>query len=583
MNYDRFEVATVADLEREGMKVVTVAGQPIVVFASNGGFYAVEDRCPHMGFPLSKGTVKDGILTCHWHQARFDLCSGCSFDRFADDTPVFETSVDNGIVYVCSQPRRAPDAAYFSQGLVRGMEQNSGFTIARSLVMLRRLGIDWSTIIGQVAQFASSNGESFGTGSTILTIVANLQPRLTEQTMLFAMFRAVREIAGQTMNAAPRRPVGPLTAGDHSMALLKRWYRHWVQSRHGDAAERVLLTALHRQALETGADKVIVDLTAGAATDRIYDSGGHLLDNVNKMMELLDHVGWEQAEATYPLLTDAMASGRGAEEASHWHHPIDIVTPLRDVEARLPELLAAGAGKSWQQDDSLLPTLLGDDPLAILAALEDALIAGATPLQLAQGVCYAAALRLARFGLSNEVGDWFGPQHAFITANAMHRLLQRCTTPDVARGVFHSAITVYMDRFLNIPPAALPGEAGGLDHLSTDANELLSAMLDALDRKDRTELLAELVSRYVELGHPFDALVDRLTYATVREDVNFHYFQVLEAAVSQVADQPHAPQSAHILVGIARNLSAICPTARASLQLITVAGRLSKGERVHEG
>ncbi|MDP6450610.1 MAG: Rieske (2Fe-2S) protein, partial [Lentisphaeria bacterium] len=231
----------------------------------------------------------------------------------------------------------------------------------------------------------------------------------------------------------------------------------------------------------------------------------------------------------------------------------------------------------------LLPTLLGDEPLAIIAALEDALIAGATPLQLARVVCYAAGLRLARFGLSNEVGDWFGPQHAFITANAMHGILQRCTTPDIARGVFHSAVTVYMDRFLNVPPAALPGEAGGLDHLSTDANELLAAMLDALDRKDQTELLAELVSRYVELGHPFDALVDRLMYATVREDVNFHYFQVLEAAVSQVADQPHTPQSAHILVGIARNLSAICPTARASLQLITVAARLSKGERVHEG
>ena len=126
MNNDRFEVATVAELEQEGMKVLTADGQPIVVFASNGGFHAVEDRCPHMGFPLSKGTVKDGILTCHWHQARFDLCSGCSFDRFADDTPVFDTIVDKGIVYVYSQPRRAPDAAYFSQGLVRGMEQNSG-------------------------------------------------------------------------------------------------------------------------------------------------------------------------------------------------------------------------------------------------------------------------------------------------------------------------------------------------------------------------------------------------------------------------------------------------------------------------
>jgi nitrite reductase/ring-hydroxylating ferredoxin subunit len=34
-----------------------------------------------MGFPLSKGTVKDSILTCHWHHARFDLNNGGTFDQ----------------------------------------------------------------------------------------------------------------------------------------------------------------------------------------------------------------------------------------------------------------------------------------------------------------------------------------------------------------------------------------------------------------------------------------------------------------------------------------------------------------------
>ena len=50
---------------------------------------AVDNRCPHMGFPLHRGTLRDGILTCHWHHARFDLESGGTFDQFADERGIF--------------------------------------------------------------------------------------------------------------------------------------------------------------------------------------------------------------------------------------------------------------------------------------------------------------------------------------------------------------------------------------------------------------------------------------------------------------------------------------------------------------
>ena len=46
--------------------------------------FALDNRCPHMGFPLDRGSVEEGILTCHWHHARFELASGCTFDLWAD-------------------------------------------------------------------------------------------------------------------------------------------------------------------------------------------------------------------------------------------------------------------------------------------------------------------------------------------------------------------------------------------------------------------------------------------------------------------------------------------------------------------
>src|SRR5258706_7090434 len=46
--------------------------------------------------PRSIGSVEDGILTCHWHHAGFELASGCTFDLWADDVPTCPVEVRAG-------------------------------------------------------------------------------------------------------------------------------------------------------------------------------------------------------------------------------------------------------------------------------------------------------------------------------------------------------------------------------------------------------------------------------------------------------------------------------------------------------
>ena len=58
-NYVR--IASVADVEKAGAKTVIAAGHTIALFAYDGDFFAIDNRCPHMGFPLDRGTVQDGI------------------------------------------------------------------------------------------------------------------------------------------------------------------------------------------------------------------------------------------------------------------------------------------------------------------------------------------------------------------------------------------------------------------------------------------------------------------------------------------------------------------------------------------
>ena len=86
----------IKDIEATGTCLsLSVKKHPIVLFSYNSKFYALDNRCPHMGFPLSQGTVKDGILTCHWHHARFDLHNGGTFDQWAGDVESYPVQIRN--------------------------------------------------------------------------------------------------------------------------------------------------------------------------------------------------------------------------------------------------------------------------------------------------------------------------------------------------------------------------------------------------------------------------------------------------------------------------------------------------------
>src|SRR5580700_8762778 len=62
-----------SELTSGSCSVVHLEGHTLALVRDGERVFAVDNRCPHMGFPLNRGSVSDGILTCHWHHARFDL------------------------------------------------------------------------------------------------------------------------------------------------------------------------------------------------------------------------------------------------------------------------------------------------------------------------------------------------------------------------------------------------------------------------------------------------------------------------------------------------------------------------------
>jgi hypothetical protein len=240
----------------------------------------------------------------------------------------------------------------------------------------------------------------------------------------------------------------------------------------------------------------------------------------------------------------------------------------------------------------LIPVLLGDDVLKIIDGLKCALQAGAAPVTLAKLATYAAVRRMAHFAMSNVIQDWFWVQHTHTYLNAVHQALKRSPPkPDLVIAIFHGAVSVYIDRFLNVPATPLPGERQSLDDLPTGADELRALLLKTLNQQAEVHAAARTVARYIRLGHPINGLIETLALATVREcpqdfrpneGVDFHYWQALEAGVRQAKEWEGRPEVEHIFVGVVRHLAAACPTSRAGLQIADVAHRLNEGASIHD-
>ena len=580
-------IATVAEVTEVGLHTVQLNGHVLVLVHHEGEIHALDNRCPHMGFPLDRGSVQDGILTCHWHHARFDLCTGGSFDLWADDTPNFPVEVRNDDVYVDVTPRHDP-VEHQRKRLAVGLERSLSLVVAKAAITLVDEADDTLTPFAAGLDFGTRyRMEGWGQGLTMLTCFQNLLPSLGREDRARALAHGLAAVATDSAGSSPRFPVTPLPDGSPDLTTLKKWFRRFILVRDAEGAERCIVTALQAGA----GPQQMADILFSAATDFRYIDIGHPLDFTNKAFEALDIVGWEQAEAVLTSLVPGYASARRMEESNAWRNPIDLIDLLRDGRAQVLDALSTGQPQRgrWAGRAGLVPVLLSDDPHGIVDALLAALRAGASEVELAAAVTYAAALRIARFHTSNEFGDWDTAQHTFTFANAVHQGLRRLEgyeSPDdyllLLRGVFDAAMSIYLDRFLNIPAARLPAATG-----TNGTAPPLPALADLLDQQQQVNAAGNAVGGYLFQGGDAAALRAELGALLLREDRDFHTIQCVEAAFRQhdlLSAEPDSQEEAVLaLVAAARYLGAHAPTMRAQGQTFGIARRLHRNEKLFEG
>src|SRR4051794_8933938 len=544
-----------------------------MVVWDEGRAAAIEDRCPHLGFPLHQGTVEAGLVTCHWHHARFDLSSGCTLDPWADDATGFDVAVAGEDVWVSTRPE-GDVAARWRGRLREGLERGLTLVIAKAVLAL--LDVEGPAAIVETAlDFgATYRAEGWGSGMTVLVAMANMLPHLDPADRPLALVHALAFVGRDTQGHAPRFPEPPLATADLPAERLAAWYRRFVETRSADGAERSLATAI-----ATTKPTDVEAMMFAAVTDHVFVDDGHTIDFTNKAFEALTLTDGRGGERLLTSLVAQTCAADRSEESSEWRHPHDLAALVRRAEGELVEAIGEGwppSGRFAEADVAPLAWALLDgdaDAEAVVAALLGAVRAGAAPERLGRAIAYAAALRLTRFHVQNDFGDWDTVHHAFTAANALHQALTRCPTPELLRGALHAALRIHLDRFLNVPAARLPvATAGALDELAE-----CWGVQGGVDRAGTAAY------RFVRGGGDRRALIAALGTALLHEDAGFHWYQVYEAGVRQALAWPEgSEETALILAGVARFLAAHTPTRRELPTVVRIATRLRRGDHLYE-
>jgi len=94
-------VCKLDDIPELGSRVVRRPGGDIAVFRNaDGQCFALLDRCPHKGGPLSQGIVFGKSVACPLHGWTIGLEDGCAVAPDVGCTRSFPVKLDNGEVFL---------------------------------------------------------------------------------------------------------------------------------------------------------------------------------------------------------------------------------------------------------------------------------------------------------------------------------------------------------------------------------------------------------------------------------------------------------------------------------------------------
>ena len=79
-------------------KTLKIDSFEVLLVQEDGEVFVVQSRCPHREYPLERGVISNGVITCPWHNMAFDLKTGNHRGGVCDRLRIYEPVFQDNLV-----------------------------------------------------------------------------------------------------------------------------------------------------------------------------------------------------------------------------------------------------------------------------------------------------------------------------------------------------------------------------------------------------------------------------------------------------------------------------------------------------
>ena len=550
------------DISEGGAKSFAYLDKRIALFRTQRGVFACDNRCPHQGYALVRGDVKGGVLTCAWHNWKFELGSG--FCRHGgENIRTYPVRISDGqvLIDIADPPAEVIRPDLFAS-LNAAMDDLDIGRVARDAMRLQRIGTPLADVIREGVRYAAPRAEDGWDHS-----LATLADCLRMSQFFSESLRALPVIQGLSVAAEnqvrrPDRPrpdpVDPVAAYGSVDAALAA-YPVLVDRERAWEAEALLRGLIAARV----SPQALRHMLLTAVTDHFL-AYGHSMIFVQKAFEMLDQIGWQEADTVLSPLVPEMVLGTRYDKLPYmrkflraWQDAAPDLELLVKRAGRLAGLAGQPTGAAAGFDETGYRRALTDgSPEDAAGALLGALETGVPVAAVIDVTGRAASERLARFDIELDLDDtnewgWLDVTHTLTYLNALRWAWSADPSPQVLRGLFHAAWFVQWTGQFD---ERNPGTGGGRPrpHPTDDAADVHRAIV----RRD-PEAAVAMVDGYTG---PRPELERSLIRAAAEDHSTApimvaHVVKTARAAVEESRALGSGPRSAEPIAAAARFLA----------------------------
>ena len=535
------KLADLSEVPMGEAKAVRIGeGRSIALFNVDGKLYATDNQCPHMGYPLTRGRIRHGILTCDWHERSFDLEGGGCFNVECDDLQTFPTEVRDNEIWVqlgdLTYRRKAEHLSLLWEGLLSG----DRWTMSKAIALLLKGGVPEVEIVELILRhlgrhIASSHGSEAGWDVARLMNGLSVGRRYKDADRLIAMTTAACAASG---GAAERLEVVPLPE-PVAWENIDPWIRSFSRDGRSGRIERCLFTAYTLG----DADKVLPLLFECTVEPHFLGFPDNLI-SLGYLSEAVEEFGWEKAfELVFNL--GAQLVGRGRGEPQRFRR--DAIGIMRE---KLRELDGSDNTSTDYDEDAFVSALTSVDIQKSFDAVAAALQGGVPIDRLISTLVILAADRMARTPVNVDAG-WECLTTELNLAVSLRTVQRIAGDTAAAKGIFHAAWLIFDDRWLNIPLRTLtPPPVESTLNVSNEG-EGIQQITNAIETLNVQSVGGQVLA-YLNAGYSGDTLLRALGKAILWNDTATEILPTLRTVFDEWNSCAGHPARNQLLVALAR-------------------------------